>query len=704
MYLESIEIHNFGPVKYRKLDFVDGLVVVRGSNERGKSTSIIQCPLYAFFGSSTLDCSIDHVTHNGQPVSSLKVVAKYGPYTVSRTKASASVVGPGVKISGQAEVSNFFYNLFGISPKTEKLVLVSAQGDTAGVINRGNSDVTSFIEDIAGFDQIASLLERIKQTYPIGSEKALKGQLEAAEAEQLQYSQEELPDLKQLTEGKETTVKEILTQTDLVNKKRAWIKSLEANLKTIELENQNITSIAKAASNKKVDIQWAESALTKAQQEADQIPAYCASAVDAATALIEEFPSRELSYKAYQWVESIKPSEHYWDEHEQGLTDRIQELYKNITQQQAIISSKQGEIKSLQKGIQTDDICTKCGSDIKTKKEEINKKINGEIEKLTSGITRTQKILEDDKAEKQILDQIKETHDRLEREAKVHGEYVRAIKKEIPYTYEITGFKPLQPDQGELVSAKRLLADYQQSRIKSSSCQAIITEKTSALDKLRTELVEKELELKDAGELQDTTEKRTEIFNEECALTKLVETQTELNNQLTNKEKEIVAAEAKIETNKNNLIRVKKTITEINTALRVEDRNGKIIKAVREAKPRVLNQIWDKVISYVSQSFSEMRGYDSEVEKTDKGFAVDQRPTSRLSGSAKSILGIALRSAIRDIFAPTAGFMIFDEVFADCDEERTAAALAAIQTIRGQKFIVTHESQSEMAADQVIEI
>jgi len=38
------------------------------------------------------------------------------------------------------------------------------------------------------------------------------------------------------------------------------------------------------------------------------------------------------------------------------------------------------------------------------------------------------------------------------------------------------------------------------------------------------------------------------------------------------------------------------------------------------------------------------------------------------------------------------------------DEERTASALAAIQTIRGQKFIVTHESQSEMAADQVVEI
>ena len=147
-----------------------------------------------------------------------------------------------------------------------------------------------------------------------------------------------------------------------------------------------------------------------------------------------------------------------------------------------------------------------------------------------------------------------------------------------------------------------------------------------------------------------------------------------------------------------------KTILNIGESLKTEDRNSKIIKSVRDAKPLVLNQVWNKVLDYTQQSFSEMRGEDSVVEKSEKGFTVDARPTSRLSGSAKSILGISLRAAVRDIFAPTAGFMIFDEPFGDMDEERTAAALAAIQTIRGQKFIVTHESQSEMAADQVVEI
>jgi DNA repair exonuclease SbcCD ATPase subunit len=292
----------------------------------------------------------------------------------------------------------------------------------------------------------------------------------------------------------------------------------------------------------------------------------------------------------------------------------------------------------------------------------------------------------------------------LEREAKLHGDFVRANKDNIPYTYEITGVKPHEPNQKELSKAKQLRADYQQSLLKLSSCEATIKEKTSALERLRAELVEKELELKDAGELIDLTDKRKEIFDEECKLNKLVQTQTELNTQLTNKEKEIVAAEAKIETNKNNLVRVAKAIADINAQLKREDYNGKLLKSVRDAKPRVLNLVWSRVLDYTEQTFSEMRNVKSSIAKTEKEFIIDQRPVSRLSGSAKSILGISLRAAVRDIFAPTAGFMIFDEIFADCDEERTAAALAAIQTIRGQKFIVTHESQSEMAADQVVEI
>jgi len=123
MYLESIKVKNFGIHRDEEVHLVDGFVVVRGGNGQGKSTLTIQVPLYALFGSSTLEATLDDTVTRGEPVSSLKVEVKYGPYIVKRSKASASVVGPGVKISGQAEVSAFFHNLFGIVKGNETKVL-----------------------------------------------------------------------------------------------------------------------------------------------------------------------------------------------------------------------------------------------------------------------------------------------------------------------------------------------------------------------------------------------------------------------------------------------------------------------------------------------------------------------------------------------------------------------------------------------------
>lgn len=704
MYLNSVEIFNFGPVKHRKLDFIDGLIVVRGANENGKSSTIIQAPLYAFFGSSTLDCSIDHVVHTGEPVSSLKVIVQYGPYTVTRTKAAASVIGPDIKISGQAEVSDFFYKLFGIHKGTEGMVLVSEQGDTAGIVKRKNGEITSFIESIAGFDQIDRVLDMIKVKYPTGSKKALEGQLETAGEELEGYKAEELPDVTALVVEKDVITSAITAQEKLIADKRGEIKTLEAALKKIELSNQHITSLAREVQSKRNSITAAESALTAAQLEQQAVPVFDEKELTAAEGLIEKFPDKVKAWQARQWIATLGDHEHYWDESEEALEERISVLTDVVHGGRTRIANREGVIKALKKGIQVDTICSKCGSDVKDRVETINKKIDLEIQEIYKEIEEARSFLLADEEEWNILNAVMSAHLTLERAAASHFGYISVDRKNIPHTYFQVGITPEEPDQRELAKARQLLISYQQSLVKIAACQATIKEKTSTLAQLKTELEEKQQEIAQAGQEVDVTDKRKEIFDEEISLKKLVDTGAGLGLQLTNKEKEIASAKEKIQGNKNNLDRVAKAISAIHTALRVEDRNGKILKSVRDAKPKVLNMVWDKVISYVTQNFSEMRGLNSVVEKTEKGFNVDNRPTSRLSGSAKSILGIAMRAAVRDIFAPSCGFILFDEPFGDMDTERTGAALAAIQTVRGQRFIITHESESEMAADQVIEI
>ena len=109
------------------------------------------------------------------------------------------------------------------------------------------------------------------------------------------------------------------------------------------------------------------------------------------------------------------------------------------------------------------------------------------------------------------------------------------------------------------------------------------------------------------------------------------------------------------------------------------------------------------MLAVVSDTFSNMRGIDSEVVKTEKGFSINGLPVHRLSGSAKAILGIAVRSALRDIFS-TSPFMVLDEPFDGMDESRAASAMSAICSIQGQVLLITHEDVSDSSANNLVEV
>jgi DNA repair exonuclease SbcCD ATPase subunit len=145
-------------------------------------------------------------------------------------------------------------------------------------------------------------------------------------------------------------------------------------------------------------------------------------------------------------------------------------------------------------------------------------------------------------------------------------------------------------------------------------------------------------------------------------------------------------------------------IKSLNKKLSVDARNSQIIKQIRTARPKVLNRVWSSVLTMVSATFSELRGEESTVSKSEKGFYVNGIPVHRLSGSAKSILGIALRVALREIFAPSAGFLVFDEPASDADGERTAMVTGALAAVRGQVIAITHEDISDSSADNIIEL
>ena len=137
--------------------------------------------------------------------------------------------------------------------------------------------------------------------------------------------------------------------------------------------------------------------------------------------------------------------------------------------------------------------------------------------------------------------------------------------------------------------------------------------------------------------------------------------------------------------------------------IKTDKENARFIKVLRDTKPKVLARVWSNILAVIETPFKEITGKEFEIGRGSKSFTAGGRSAARLSGSEKSILGLCFRSALRDLFAPGAGFIILDEPFADADSDRTAAGIAALVQMRGQKILATHESISEVSADQLIE-
>lgn len=133
--------------------------------------------------------------------------------------------------------------------------------------------------------------------------------------------------------------------------------------------------------------------------------------------------------------------------------------------------------------------------------------------------------------------------------------------------------------------------------------------------------------------------------------------------------------------------------------------NNSLHRAVAEARGVVIESVWNKLFAVTNECFSHIRGEASDIVRDGKVFKVNGVKTVRLSGSTLDSLGLAMRAAIRDIFAPTTNFILLDEICAGMDPDRTVAAMAQVATLNvGQKILVTHEEVSDGLADNIIEV
>jgi len=711
MFISRISVQNFGVIGDKTIHLQDGLIVIRGRNGAGKSTMLKQAPMYAFFGASTLDAPIADTIKFGEK--SLQVEADYGPYTVTRSKSSASVVGNGVKISGQVEVSDFFYDLFGIKKGVAEDILVSSQGDTAGIISRKAGEITSFIESIAGFSQIDELIERVRTKFPSSNISLIK-ELVETDSEAVRLLGKELVE----KQGESPTIseqeREIFIKVAGIGWSRDAIAGEEAAIAAKRI-------LLKAAIEKNHSIDLKDAEIVRDTQKSLRLGDELNSVTEAVNTftltddkVLEEAKNILLTSEqmkkdlaAYQWVTSLTEPVNVWEGDTVSFDKEATDIETALKEKKKSKVEAEFELKNLKSSIVRDKNCKECGQDVTHLHAVLNLKNTlriGELEVTIKGIEDAISSIAHDF---NILAAIDVLHNkRYAAYQKYDQSYFTVGKSTVPFTY--TWAKPSVPatiDDSKVIEAATTVT----AAKKAVEALALLVKardaKTKEINEHAAAASAKFKERKSMGEkIEDIpvleaaiTAGQEKIALKRNALTEVEATVADMKKTLAVRVESITNLIKNVEDKKEALQKSK-------DKLKAEERNAKMLKNLRDSKPIVMNKVWSAILDNTSQTYSSILGREIAIDKSDKGFKINGLPVSRLSGSEQDVLGIVVRSVIRDVFAPQAGFITLDEPTASSDADRTFAVMGALQMLSGQRIVITHSDLLESFADQLVEI
>ena len=201
--LKHIKLTNFRKHTDTELPLQNGLMVLRGSNEAGKST-LIEAICYALFGVKALRSPLEDTVTHGEPVNTLKVVLTAVidgvEYVVKRGKSGAEVVYDDGRVTGQTETTNFLCAKMGVDPAMAAKLMLSAQNEIRGALDAGTKATTELIERLSEFDQIDLLVERMQERLTLGSTTLDVGSLAESEQRLIEAKTQAIkPDMAALT-------------------------------------------------------------------------------------------------------------------------------------------------------------------------------------------------------------------------------------------------------------------------------------------------------------------------------------------------------------------------------------------------------------------------------------------------------------------------------------------------------------------------
>ena len=715
--LTRLELTNFRQHTSLKLEFTQGVTVIRGANECGKST-IFEAVTFALFGVEA--CRSNDLTTWGAPdkshVVTLELDLNGQTYHIVRSARGAELNSGDMKITGQREVTRRCEQLLDLKPGTGTNLMFASQNAVRGTLDEGSKSI-QLIEKLADFDVVDGYINTLQTNFSLGKSDHLQ-QLVSDLETQLTNTQQQIAEFIDIDEFEATENSVLDEQLQALEAQAASKKSdigrLTEQLDKIRGEEENRNNLKLSIANVEEYLAYIKSGLNAPVSTRPN--AHLVADVESRTQFHEQLENlraqADIQKKLGILHSDYLSYSYYCPSHFDSKNPliRIDGTKESIQQDIGLLESNYSEYrirkqelllkrKNLEDQKCNSLICPTCKRewDNADEMQKNNVRISEEIVELNIELAKLDNsIIEVESKINKLKDVLRQT----EFTPAINSKWVVDEDGKYPLKYKWTGGELKEFDHEvskQLEEYEGLLEDLSAWESKQEVFKQQLVDTETQLSELTTKLASIPESATSSVELSHTLNQINLDLNDiQHNINSVQSKKSEIPFKVEQLRKEYF----KLKDEENN---VKVKINNCNTEIQNMQINNALLKVLREIKPQLANTIWQQVCNTITQYFSTMRDKPSMVTKASTGFEVDGHNTKALSGSTLDVLGIAIRVALTKTFLPTCGFMLLDEPFAACDVERQMKALGFItSTGFDQIIIVTHEDTTEAVADNLI--
>lgn len=706
--IEILKLQNFRRHESLTVNFTNGLNVLRGANEAGKST-LIEAALYALYGAKALRDPLAETVTWGMKESALKVeltIRINGTmYLFSRSKNGAECkCDDGSLVTGQAEVTAHAAELLGADAKTAANLMLASQSGLRGALDDGPAAVSGLMAKLADFDIIDRILDNASQRLLLGSVAPLQAELESfrQRLEALKGSVphdenlEKADDLLKVYEASLQTCQGLYeqAQTEVARAEHEFQNAVEAN--------KQHARAALRVRNLEQQMQSLDERLAAAERVAQQRPSADEIGKAIADADYEEgYADRVKHYGLFQAALAAYP-DLYWEGKQEDMLQEIDKAHEASKAAEIALSEARMRVRELESRLRTSGKCPSCGRSDHNEEEIAahNQLVRAEIAEAKAVVKGKEEAVAEAAGTVATYKKLTQTIDA----------YLAKLKP-IQHLVLDYSFIPPKPSWGLEVptskpdgSAAARLKDLRERDQRSLRAEGERTSIILTISQLRLDLAAarqtlEELKPVSEHDLRIELDKATAALRESG--TKVREAQEEIQSL----KLRLQDYRARIAAHKQNVENLQNAISDLERRIKDTERNNVLVGKLKKIKPAITDHLWGITLGAVSTFFSQMRGEQSVVTKDKDGFKVNGRSAQSLSGSTLDVLALAIRVALTRTFIPHASFIVLDEPAHGCDSNRTGSVLGFLAgTGFPQTVLASHDDLSESVADNVISL